>query len=165
MTYAQIFTSFLIETNRGDEIINDENDGCLELLTTLMITNQLCTLFIKGDENSHQFLMMLSLPFHVNIEKFSDACKLFNFINSRFTFPGRIEVDENNKICYKEIIDTENIQPSTDILNGMIDNGTRFITDFLEAVAAVALTAKSYDLIRHEYNKRAAQRDAAKNRK
>ena len=164
MTYAQIFTSFLIETNNTDQIINDETDGCLELLTTLMIHNQLCTLFFKGNEKSNQFIMTLSLPFHVNIEKFSDACKLFNFINSRFTFPGRIVVGDDKQICYEEIIGTENIQPSIDILNGMLNNGTRLIAGFLEEIAAVVLTEKSYELIRHEYQKRVAKRDAAKNR-
>lgn len=165
MTFAQILTSFLIDADLHEEIIENEEGGYVELSTCVTLENQRCRVYVRGDEDIDRLYLTITLPFLVSPGKERDACMFFNFINDYYMYPGRIMVDANRKIRYKEIIDTEQGEPSADLIQSMLSNGSRLITGFFNEIATVCVTEKSYESVLEAHLKKEALKDAAKKRR
>ena len=77
----------------------------------MTINNQNFRLYIEGDEKRELLFLYLYAPFGVIEGKSVDASLLFNYINDRFVYCGKLTVQDDGEIRYVVIIDVENIEP------------------------------------------------------
>ena len=166
MRLAKLIEEFVAEQDWGnDEVERDEEAGTSRLRTNLAISNQSFRLFIESDEAREMLFLYLYPPFSVIEGKSVDACLLFNYLNDQFNYRGRLIVSDTGTICYKDIIDVEKIEPNTAMIDNMLCSGQNLFVYHIEAIAAIALTKKTYEAIRAEYDKEDATKEAMKRRK
>ncbi len=162
MRIAKLIEEFIADQGWEETVLRDEETGTSQLETTMSINNQNFLLYIEGNEQNELLFLYLYAPFSVIDGKSVDAILLFNFINDYFTNRGRITVQDDGGIRYVEIIDLENIEPPTAIIDNMLSSGISMFRNNIEGIAAVALTQKTYEAIRAEYDKKNAARELQK---
>ena len=91
----------------------------------------------------------------MNEGKYVDACMLFNYFNNNYLSGGRIAVDDDGTIRYRQIIDVSDTEPSKNLIKNMLENGIEMFEQHGEAIALVSLTKKSYEAIRDDIEKKA----------
>ena len=160
MRLAKLIEEYIADQGwNNDTVHRDEEEGTSQLKTTMSINNQDFRLYIEGDEKRELLSLYLYAPFSVIEGKSVDACLLFNYLNDRFTYRGRITVQDDGDIRYVEIIDVENIEPPIAMIDNMLNSGIGMFRSNIESIAAVALTQKTYEAIRADYDKKDAARE------
>ncbi len=160
MHLATLVEEFLTDLGWVDGIeteeIFDGNVG-LRVITKVRITieNQTYRLFINTIEKSQCFMLILYPPYKVNEGKYVDASMLFNYFNNNYLYGGRIAVDDDGTIRYRQIIDVSETEPSKNLIKNMLENGIDMFEQHAEAIALVSLTKKSYEAIREYIEKKA----------
>ncbi len=166
MHLAKLIEEFVAEQDWGnDEVERDVEAGTSRFRTNLSINNQSFRLFIESNEERELLFLYLYPPFSVIEGKSVDACLLFNYLNDQYSYRGRLVISDSGSICYKDIIDVEKIEHHTAMIDNMLCSGFHLFENHIEAIAAVALTKKTYESIRAEYDKEDATKEAMKRRK
>lgn len=160
MKLAEVIETFVAENEWKDEIKKNDDTGECQLATGMNICNQPFDLYVEGDEETELLSLFLYPPFKVMEGKFVDACMLFNYLNDGYMFRGRITVSDKGRIRYREVIDTENLETSASMVHNMLFSGVKMFEMHMEAIAAVALTRKTYEAVREEYDKKEALRES-----
>lgn len=160
MKIAEIIEAFVVDNEWDDEVEKNEATGESTLATHIGICNQAFDLYVEGDEETEWLSLFLYPPFKVIEGKFVDACMFFNYLNDNYMYRGRITITDNGRIRYKEIIDTEHLTPSVAMIHNMLFSGLKLFENNMEAIGAIALTKKTYESIREEYDKKEADRTA-----
>ena len=110
MRIADFIEEFIVaEKWDNDVLIRNEEDNTSALTTSYGIKNQKFRLFIESDEDNEMVFIYLYTPFSVVEGKSVDAALLFNYINVRFIFPGKLTLMDSGDIRYVQIIDLENV--------------------------------------------------------
>ena len=122
----------------------------------LTIENQLFRLYIDAIEESEWLSLTIYPPYRVNEGKYVDACMLFNYFNCYYSYGGRIAVEDNGTIRYRQIIDVSETEPSKRLIHNMMISGIDMFKQNAENIASVALTSKTYEAIREDIEKKAA---------
>ena len=160
MRLAKLIEEYIADQGwDNDTVSRDEEKGSSQLKTIMTVNNQDFRLYIEGDEKRELLYLYLYAPFSVIEGKSVDACLLFNYLNDRFTYRGRITVQDDGDIRYVEIIDVENIEPPIAMIDNMLNSGIGMFRSNIESIAAVALTQKTYEAIRADYDKKDAARE------
>ncbi|MEI8033721.1 MAG: hypothetical protein WCH05_10280 [Chlorobiaceae bacterium] len=154
MPLTDFLERFRLEIGWDDEIELNEAEGRGILFSNLEINRQTYRAFVDGHVKRNALSLFLYPQFNVMDGKYVDACMLFNFLNEYHQYHGRISVDDNGKIRYKEFISVDNLEPETDMVLNMLDWAVAFFRNNGEAIAAVALTPKTYESIRRDYDKK-----------
>ena len=159
MRLATLVEEFLADLGWVDGIETEERfegDASLRVITEVRITieNQTYRLFIDTIEKSQWLMLTLYPPYKVNEGKYVDACMLFNYFNNNYLYGGRIAVDDDGTIRYRQIIDVSDTEPSKNLIKNMLENGIDMFEQHAEAIALVSLTKKSYEAIREDIEKR-----------
>ncbi|MEI8032978.1 MAG: YbjN domain-containing protein [Chlorobiaceae bacterium] len=147
---------------REVSVERDEAKETCEASLHLSVSNQSYRTFIEADEKREMFFLYMYAPFSVIEGKFVDACMLFNFLNDQYTYRGKLTVLDDGAIRYKECIDLDRLEPNMAMIDNMVSSGVGLFRDHCEAIAAVALTRKTYEAIREDYDKKNAAREALK---
>lgn len=153
MSLYTAIEDFVRDSDWDDEISIDPESGDASLATSVQIRTQSFRLFIEADEEEGSLALYLYPQFSVIAGKSVDAALLFNYLNDRFFYRGHITVMDDNRIRYKDIIDTGNITPSREMIHNMLRSGASLFRQQLEQIAAVALTKKTYEAIRSDYDR------------
>ena len=151
MRIADTIEAFISGNDWNDEIERIEETGESRLSTNFMISNQVFELNVEGYENAEILSLSLSPAFRVNNGKYVDACMFFNYINHSFNFSGRISVSENGWIRYRETLNTDGIELDARMISNMLASGIRLFECHFDAIASIAMTRKTYEVIREEY--------------
>jgi hypothetical protein len=150
-----------IENAEWDETVDiDEDTGDSTLYTKYEIRNQIYDLYFEGEEKTELLALYLYAPYRVIEGKSVDAALLVNYINDRYRYRGRLTVTDSGQIRYKEVIDTENIEASPAMLENMLMSAGGLFERHTEQLGAVALTRKTYEAIREEYDRKDEQEKA-----
>lgn len=157
MPLADFLEQFRLEIGWDEEIELNEAEGRCILFSNIEINRQTYRAFVDGHVKRNSLSLFLYPPFNVMEGKYVDACMLFNFLNEYHQYHGRISVDDNGKIRYKEFISVDNLEPKTAMVLNMLDCAVAFFRNNGEAIAAVALTPKTYEAIRRDYEKKDTQ--------
>ncbi|NTU52305.1 MAG: YbjN domain-containing protein [Chlorobiaceae bacterium] len=160
MPLANIIEEFVADVEWGDPVECDEETGESQLSTKIEIMNQSFMLYIEGDEKRERFTLNLFAPFQVIEGKSIDAQMLFNFINDSYYFSGRLSLTDEGGIRYKQVIDTDNLEPAAAMIHNMLASATALFKYHIDAIAAVAMTSKTYEAVRKDYDKKAALKAA-----
>ncbi len=161
MRLADLVDEYIANQGWGEEVTErNESENTSSYSTTLTVTNQSFRLFIDCDEERDFLMLYLYAPFSVIEGKSVDAALLFNFMNDSFVYRGRITVKDDGGICYKDVVDVENVEPPIALIDNMLISAMNFYSRHIEAIAAVALTQKTYEAIREEYDKKDAAKEA-----
>jgi len=161
---AKAIEGFIELAEWDDTVDIDEATGDSTLNTRYEIRNQVYDLFFEGDEKSEFLALYLYAPYRVIEGKSVDATLLVNFINDHYRYRGRLTVTDIGQIRYKEIIDTENIEASPEMLHNMLMSAGGLFEQHMEHLGAVALTKKTYEAIREEYEREDEKEKARKER-
>lgn len=160
MRLAKLIEEYIADQGwDNDNVVRDEEEGYSQLETIITINNQNFKLYIEGNEQHELLFLYLYAPFSVIEGKSVDASLLFNYINDQFVYRGRLTVQDDGGIRYVEIIDVENIEPPIAMIDNMLKSGIGMFKNNIESIAAVALTKKTYEAIRAEYEKKDAARE------
>lgn len=163
MRIADLIDAYIIDKKWDNDVVErDEENGSSQLKTSIGINNQSFRLYVEGDEKKELLYLYLYAPFSVMEGKSVDASLFFNFINDHFCYRGRITVQDDGDIRYIEIIDLENVTGSIAMIENMLNSGTGLFSNNIEGIAAVALTQKTYEALREEYDKKNAASEARK---
>ncbi len=166
MRIADFIEEFIVaEKWDNDVLIRNEEDNTSALTTSYGIKNQKFRLFIESDEDNEMVFIYLYTPFSVVEGKSVDAALLFNYINVRFIFPGKLTLMDSGDIRYVQIIDLENVVAPVALIKNMISGAANCFSYNIEQIAAVALTQKTYEAIREEYDKKDAANELLEKRK
>ena len=166
MRLADLIDEYIASQSWGNEVTERyETDNTSSYGTILSVANQSFRLFIDSDEDRDFLMLYLYAPFSVLDGKSVDAALLFNFMNDNFVYRGRITVKDDGRICYKDIVDVEDVEPPIALIDNMLISGIDFYSRHIEAIAAVALTQKTYESIREEYDKKDAAKEAMEKNK
>lgn len=153
MSLAKVIEEFVSDLEWTETVDIDEETGESALTTSIVIRNQGFDLHVEGDEKRERLSFFLYAPFNVIDGKSMDACLLFNYINNRYSYIGRLCLTDSGRIRYREVIDTENLEPSAAMVHNMLASGGSLFERHIEQIAAVALTRKTYEAIREEYDR------------
>ena len=165
MRIAKLIEEYIADQKwNNDTVHRNEEDGTCQLKTSMSISNQDFRLYIEGDEKRELLYLYLYAPFCVIEGKSVDTALFFNFLNDQFTYRGRLTVQDDGSIRYVEIIDIENIEPPIAMIENMLSSGVGIFRSNIEGIAAVALTQKTYEAIRADYDKKDAARELQKER-
>jgi len=149
MRLADVIDEFIASQGWGNDVAErDESDNTSSYSTTLSVANQSFRLFIDSDEDRDFLMLYLYATFNVMQGKSVDAALLFNFMNDNFVYRGRITVKDDGRVCYKDIVDVENLEPPIALIDNMLMSAIALYTNHIESIAAVALTKKTYETIR-----------------
>lgn len=166
MRIADFIEEFIVaEKWDNDVLIRNEEDNSSTLETSYGIKNQTFRLFIDSNEETELLFVYLFAPFSVVEGKSVDAALLFNYINVRFSYPGKLSLLDNGDIQYVQIIDLENVVAPVALIKNMIATAINCFSYNIEQIAAVALTRKTYEAIREEYEKKDAANKLLKKRR
>lgn len=135
-----------------EQIQADVNAGKAKFGTNLSISNQSFRLLIESNDESESLILNLCTPFCVIESKLPDAFLLLNYLNDQKIYRGRLIVNENGNVCFKDSIDMQNIEGNIALIDTMLQSGIRVFDDNMDAIASVALTRKTYKSIRKEYD-------------
>lgn len=156
MPLVNIIEEFVADVEWEDPVECDEETGESQLSTNIEIMNQTYRLYIEGDEKRERFTLNLFAPFKVIEGKSIDAHMLFNYINDTYFFSGRLSLTDGGEIRYKQVVDTDNLEPTAAMIHNMLDSATALFSYHMDPIAAVAMTRKTYEAIRKDYDKKAA---------
>ncbi len=160
MRLANLIEEYIAKQGwKHDTVNRDEEAGTSQLKTIMTISNQDFRLYIEGDEKRDLLYLYLYAPFSIIEGKSVDAALLFNYINDSYTYSGRLTVQDNGNIRYVDIIDVENMEPPIAMIENMLSSGIGMFRSNIEGIAAVALTQKTYEAIRADYDKKDAARE------
>jgi len=154
MSLAKVIEEFVSDLEWKETVEIDEETGECALETRIEIRNQGFDLHVEGDERRERLSLFLYAPFSVIEGKSMDACLLFNYINDRYGYIGRLCLGDTGRIRYREVIDIENLEPSAAMVHNMLASGGALFERHIEQIAAVALTSKSYEAVRKEYDRK-----------
>lgn len=160
MSLLQILESFVEEKEWDDEVDSIDESGTCRMSTRLEIANQVFELDIYDEDESERLTLCLMPPFRALEAKLLDCCQLFNYLNDGYLYPGRISLDKGGRIMYKDVLDTDDIDPVPALIHNMLKSGRSLFTSHIEAIATVAVTGKRFDEVLAEYEKKAAMKAA-----
>jgi hypothetical protein len=161
MTLAKLVEEFVTGMGWEDELNTEEKYDTeigYRVITQIPLTieNQIFRLYIDAIEASEWLMITIYPPYRVNEGKYVDACMLFNYFNCFYSYGGRISVEDNGAIRYRQIIDVSETEPSKRLIHNMLVSGIEMFEDNAENIASVALTTKTYEAIREDIEKKAA---------
>jgi hypothetical protein len=159
MKLGKLIEEFAGKAGWNDNVETFQDEGVTRLAVRLNIKNQPYRMFIEGYEKFHWLNLRVSPPFNVVEGKSVDSCLLFNYINETFNYGGRISVDDNGMIIYKQIIDVEHIEPTLGLIQDMLRAAINLFETRAEDIAAVGLTRKTYEAIREELERKAEAKE------
>jgi len=154
MELKKVLEGVVQELKWNDEVELDLETGDSALGTNMEIRNQIFDLYIDGKAKQEILTLYLYPPFNVMEGKSMDAVLLCNYINDHYSFQGRLTLTDRGRIRYREVLDTEGIEPTPEMLHNMLSSGVSLFKTHVEQIAAVALTRKTYEAIREEYDKK-----------
>ncbi|WP_223267047.1 type III secretion system chaperone family protein [Chlorobium phaeovibrioides] len=154
MELVKVIEAFVKELEWNDEVELDPETGDSALGTNMEIRNQIFDLYIDGRQEQETLALHLYPPFNVIEGKSMDAVLLCNYINDHYSYQGRLTLTDGGRIRYREVLDSEDIEPAPAILHNMLSSGVSLFKAHIEQIAAVALTRKSYESVREEYDKK-----------
>ena len=164
MSILEAVEAFIEGMEWDDEVESDSESGYCRLSTKLEVAEQVFDLEVFGDAKGERLVLCLTPPFRALDTRHGECCRLFNFLNDEYLYAGRISLDEGGRIMYKEVHDTDDLEPEPAMLHNMLNSGTIFFKRHIEAVAAVALTGKGFDDLVMEYKRKEALKEARNNR-
>ncbi len=154
MRLAKLVEKYIAEQEWNKEQIQvDVNAGTAKFGTNITISNQSFHLMVESNEERELLLFNLSTPFSVIESKLPDAFLLLNYLNDQKIYRGRLIVNENGNISFKDSIDMQNIEGNIVLIDTILQSGIRVFDDNMDAIASVALTRKTYKAIRKKYDK------------
>jgi len=156
MTITAAIEDFVREQEWDDEVIFDPESGESHLATVFEIDNQAYRLVVECKEEAEWLAVYIYPPFSVVAGKSVDAALFFNYLNDQYRYRGRITLDDEGRVWYKDIMDTDELTPSPGMVNNMLRSGINLFHRHFEAIAAIALTRKTYEAVRTEYDHRDA---------
>lgn len=163
MSLLQILESFVEEKEWDDEVESIDESGTCRISTELEIAGQDFELVVYGEEDSERLILYLMPPFRALDTKLLECCQLFNYLNDRYLYAGMLSLDKGGRIMYKNVLDTDDIDPVPALIHNMLKSGWSLFTTHIEAIAAVAVTTKRFDEVLAEYEKKAAMKAARDN--
>jgi len=114
------------------------------------IENQEYDVFVQTFEDTPFLVFTVYASYRVMDGKYVDAVLFMNYLNSRFQYPGSISVDEDGYIRYKRHMELDGLDPSLVIIKSMIESAYSLFNSHQEAIAAVALTSRTYESLKEE---------------
>ncbi|WP_153000679.1 YbjN domain-containing protein [Chlorobium limicola] len=138
MSLLTLFGKMLREYFPDGSIETLEQNGDYRLSANLIIDDRVYWLSIESHEITEWLLVYLYPPFMVPAAKYAEASTLFNTINDRYSYPGRLTVSDDGGICYKQILDMEGIEPSMRMLRNMVDSARKLFENHAEAIRRVS---------------------------
>lgn len=130
------------------EWINEVKYSRLE--TNITVSGQTFRLYIDGIEEHMLLSMHVYFPFKVPDSKYVDAALLFNYMNNRFQYYGRVSADEEGVIQYKDFTDAFETEPDVAMIENMLHSAVTMLENHLNTFASVILAGKSFEQIRQE---------------
>lgn len=156
MRIADAIEQFFRGNDWDDEVEKDEETGKSSVSSPFIISNQVFDMCVEGNEDGEKVSFSLSPPFRVVEGKYVDACMYFNYLNDCYSFSGRVGVSENGWIRYREVLNTDRLNVEGQMIDNMLMSGIRLFENHFDAIAAIALTRKTYEAVREEYRKKSA---------
>ena len=151
MSFKEILEDWVKFKEWEDEVQVDE-DGDSTLAFAVDIDGQSFKVFFEGDEKRNWLKLFVYAPFNTRADKFQEMLKLVNHIHGR-TYYGRITIDsDDGTIQYKQIVSVADVEVSTSFVESMFATGVAIYSDWLDDLAAVALTKKTFDQLNQEWN-------------
>ena len=160
MELEKLIDNFLHTIGWKGDFAKENAEDPMTINAYVPIKNQKYKAHIFGNKDTMQLIVSFTAPYQVKTGKFVDACMLFNYINDHYTYAGRLSVNDDGDIQYKEIINVADLELDGDIVHIMIEGGKLLFTEIDEPIAAVALSSKNYEAIREEFEKWDAYREA-----
>lgn len=154
---------FVAEKEWDDEIELDDESGSHYLVTHIKIMNQVFELEVYGDDQRDRLSLFLTPPFRATEGTNADLCQLFNYLNERYLYSGRLSVDMSGRIKYKAVIDTDNLEPSAAMIDNLLGSAIALFDNQMEPIAAVAMTNRTFAETLADYEKKEAINDARSN--
>ncbi|KAA6231732.1 hypothetical protein EKD00_03295 [Chlorobium phaeovibrioides] len=154
MELVKVIEGFVEELEWDDNVELDLETGDSSLATHIGIQNQIFDIYVEAKKDIELLTFRLYTSFNVIEGKSVDACLLFNYINEHFSYQGRLILTDSGRIQYREVLDTEDINPSPAMLLNMFGSGQTLFRKHISQIAAVALTRRTYESIREEYDKK-----------
>jgi hypothetical protein len=151
MSLAKVIEEFVSDLEWKETVEIDQETRESSLVTRIEIRNQGFDLHVEGDESRERLSLFLYALFNMIEGKSMDACLLFNYINKCYSYIGRLCLGGTGRIRYREVIDIENLEPSAAMVLNMLASGGVLFERHIEQIAAVALTSRTYEAIRSEY--------------
>ena len=160
MRIADAIEQFLRGNGWDDEVEKDGAKGTSSVSSPFIICNQVFEMCVEGDEQGEKLSLHLSPPFRIVEGKYVDACMYFNYLNDRYSFSGRLGVSENGWVRYREVLNTDSLALDWRMVDNMLSSGIRMFENHFDAIAAIALTRKSYEAVMEDYRRRAGEKEA-----
>ncbi len=126
----------------------EQEDAKSRLSFNLDVSDQTFRVFIEGDDEKQWLELYMYAPFNVKTDKSDEILKLFNHIHHS-TYYGRLVLLNDGRIQYKQIISLIDTEPSPMVLDRMYRTGVQVFENWLDELAALALTKQTYaDLVK-----------------
>jgi hypothetical protein len=138
MTLFKLFKRMLQEQFPDGRIEASGNYGDSRLSAHMMINGRLYRLSVETHEMERWLLLHLYHPFRVPAAKHTEACILFNTINDRYSYTGRITVSDDGVVCCRQIILIEDIVPTMSLLKGMLESAIKLFENNTEEIMRVS---------------------------
>lgn len=152
MMLTPVIEEFVSTSGWDDEVTTDPETGEGRLATIVEIDKQSYELYVESDD---RMLAIYLYPRFTVVEgKSVDVVLFFNYMNDRFFYPGRLTLMDDNRIRYRDLIEAVNLEPSHEMIHNMLRSGVSLFRQHFEQIAAIALTTKTYESIRSEYDRK-----------
>ena len=159
---AKAVTGFIEQMGWEDEVDDNDEAGTSRLEARAMVMNQLCRIFVDGDDNAHTIAVFFYLPFRARKDKITETCVLLNGINVHTRY-GHLEVDlEDGEIRMAHKVDFEHAEATGEAVRKMADSIAATLESWMPEIVEVAMTGRSARQVLAEEAEREAAREAAK---
>ena len=147
------------EECRFEERPDGHGGTCTATVMGLKIDSQSFSIELVPDDRLRLMAAHARPPFRLIEGKYVDACLLFSYINSRHPRGGRLYALDDGTVGFTHVLNAEDGgELTTQLVMNMVGDAISMFETHLEAIAAVALTGKTYEVIRGEYEERDRKR-------
>ncbi|NTV08631.1 MAG: YbjN domain-containing protein [Chlorobium limicola] len=163
MRLAQLLEAFIADIGWKDQLEIIEDEGISRLAVRLSVGNRSYRLMLEGYEMQHWLVLCLYAPFTVRASKFVDACMLFNFINSSYSYSGNISVADDGIICYKQIVDLDDTGAEIALIYNMLHAAVNMYERNADEIEDVAVNEARYEDVRKDIERKTDQSGLTEN--
>ena len=152
MNILELLEDYQRHYSCGDiiEIIKEDR---AEFSTTVNIWKHNYTLFIEAHQTEGRMVLNFFPDIKVQTGKIIDAIMLCNYLNSQYTYSGKIVLleDIEASFCYKVLLDINNIEnPSVSLILMLIVDAGKFLARFNGILCDISYTPKTFEAIQKD---------------
>lgn len=152
-----------VKFKEWDDEVGIDEDGDSSLAFTADIDGQTFKVFFEGDETRNWLKFFLYAPFNARAEKFEEMLKLVNHIHGS-TYYGRLMIDaDSGVIQYKQIVCIADAEITNLFIENIFQTGVAIYSTWLDELAAVALTKKTFEQLKQEWDAESSSTEAPDN--